>query len=57
MTKENILAAALAEANTIKTYKESCPRHTLNPGVYFGFVEGVKWILEQLEKDENSSSK
>lgn len=56
MTKEEILAASLTEANTIKTYTESCPRHTLNPGIYFGFVEGAKWILQQLEKHENNKT-
>lgn len=54
MNKDKIISAAIIQANIIKTYTESCPRHTINPGIYFGFIEGVKWILEQLEKDENN---
>lgn len=58
MSKEEIQAAALNEsqASIYKRYMHIIPRNAMNPGIYFGFVEGVNWLLKELEKDENNKT-
>lgn len=46
MTKEE---AAIAFANTIQKMETDCPRGVMNPGLYFGFLEGVKWAETNFE--------
>lgn len=51
MTDEQILEKAMKLSNNIKWIPDfDCPRGTTNPGVYFGYVQCYKDLLEEIKE-------
>lgn len=50
MDESTIQAEAVKIANLIKNHGITVPRYVIDPGLYIGFILGVKFI-EQLSKE------
>ncbi len=48
--KQKYLDLAKQKANSFEKPEDICPRDIINPGFYFGFLAGVRLLLNEFEE-------